>query len=31
MEQLIQEFKEDIAEFREMTRKFYANEISWKD
>lgn len=31
MEQLLQEFKEDIAEFREMTKKFYAKEISLKD
>lgn len=31
MEQLLQEFKADLAEFREMTRKFYANEISQKD
>lgn len=27
----LQEFKEDIAEFREMTKKFYAGEVSQKD
>ncbi len=31
MEKLLQEFKEDLAEFREMTKKFYAKEVSAKD
>lgn len=31
MEQLLQEFKEDLAEFRDMTKKFYADEVSQKD
>lgn len=31
MEQLLQEFKEDLTEFREMTKKFYAKEVSQKD
>ena len=31
MEQLLQEFKGDLAEFREMTKKFYAGEVSKKD
>lgn len=31
MEQLLQEFKEDLTEFREMTKKFYAGEVSQKD
>ncbi len=30
-EQLIQEFREDLSEFREMTRKFYAGEVSQKE
>ena len=31
MEQLLQEFKEDLQEFRNMTEKFYAKEVSVKD
>ncbi|KAI4442246.1 Sulfite reductase [Schaedlerella arabinosiphila] len=31
MEQLLQEFKGDLTEFREMTKKFYAGEVSKKD
>ena len=31
MENLIKEFKEDLAEFHEMTDKFYAKEISMKE
>jgi ferredoxin-nitrite reductase len=31
MEQLLQEFRKDLAEFQEMTNKFYAKEISAKD
>lgn len=31
MERLLQEFKEDLAEFREMTKKFYAGEVSQKE
>ena len=31
MEQLIEEFRKDLAEFREMTDKFYAKEISVKE
>ncbi len=31
MEQLVEEFKEDFAQFREMTDKFYAKEVSVKD
>lgn len=31
MEQLLQEFKEDLAEFRDVTKKFYADEVSQKD
>ena len=31
MEQIIKEFKEDLAQFREMTDKFYAKEVSAKE
>lgn len=31
MEQLLQEFREDLAQFREMTDKFYAGEVSTKE
>lgn len=31
MEQLLKEFRDDIAQFREMTEKFYANEVSVKE
>ena len=31
MEQLIEEFRKELAEFREMTDKFYAKEISVKE
>lgn len=31
MEKLLQEFKEDMTEFREMTDKFYAKEVSMKE
>ena len=31
MEQLLQEFKNDLTDFREMTKKFYAGEVSQKD
>lgn len=31
MEQIIKEFKEDIVQFREMTDKFYAKEVSVKE
>ncbi len=31
MDRLLQELKEDITEFREMTKKFYAGEVSQKD
>lgn len=31
MNQLLQEFKGDLAEFRDMTKKFYAGEVSQKD
>lgn len=31
MEQIIKEFKEDLAQFREMTDKFYAKEVSVKE
>lgn len=31
MEKLIQEFKDDMSDFREMTEKFYAKEVSMKD
>ena len=31
MEQLLQEFKNDLTDFREMTNKFYAGEVSQKD
>lgn len=31
MEQLLQEFREDLAQFREMTDKFYAKEINMKE
>lgn len=31
MEQLLKEFKEDLAQFREMTDKFYAKEVSVKE
>lgn len=31
MEQLLKEFRDDIAQFREMTDKFYAKEISVKE
>ncbi|MBO5068897.1 MAG: nitrite/sulfite reductase, partial [Roseburia sp.] len=30
-EKLVKEFKEDLVEFREMTDKFYAKEVSMKD
>ena len=31
MEKIIEEFKEDLAQFREMTDKFYAKEVSVKE
>ena len=31
MEELLREFKEDMTEFREMTDKFYAKEVSMKE
>lgn len=31
MEKLIQEFREDLAEFRDMTEKFYAKDVSMKE
>ncbi len=31
MEQLLKEFREDLAQFREMTDKFYAKEVSAKE
>ena len=31
MESLMQEFKEDLAQFRDMTEKFYAKEVSMKE
>ena len=31
MQQLLQEFKNDLTDFREMTKKFYAGEVSQKD
>lgn len=31
MENLMQEFKEDLAQFRDMTEKFYAKEVSMKE
>lgn len=31
MEKLMQEFREDMAEFRDMTEKFYAKEVSMKE
>ena len=31
MEELLQEFREDLADFREMTDKFYAKEVSMKE
>ena len=31
MEQLLHEFKEDLVQFREMTEKFYAKEVSMKE
>lgn len=31
MEQLLKEFKEDLAQFRKMTDKFYAKEVSVKE
>ena len=31
MEELLREFKEDMMEFREMTDKFYAKEVSMKE
>ncbi|MGN0313875.1 MAG: nitrite/sulfite reductase [Fusicatenibacter sp.] len=31
MEKLMQEFREDLGEFRQMTDKFYAGEVSMKD
>lgn len=31
MEELMKEFREDLAEFRDMTEKFYAKEVSMKD
>ena len=31
MEKLLKEFREDLAEFREMTDKFYAKEVNMKE
>lgn len=31
MEELLQEFREDLSQFREMTEKFYAGEVSSKE
>lgn len=31
MEELLQEFRDDLAEFQEMTKKFYAKEVNMKD
>lgn len=31
MEKLMQEFREDMAEFRDITEKFYAKEVSMKE
>lgn len=31
MEQMLKEFKEDLTEFREVTDRFYAKEVSMKE
>lgn len=31
MEQMLKEFKEDLTEFREVTDRFYAKEVSTKE